>query len=233
MSFELSAVTKILVTNANPRRELHGEEKVRAIDISFSLSGENTLLDLIEPGLREHHYCNRALKAGQETLPDVVVPLPNLRHPKLPTAYDYAKGEKYRGYRFVWDYGIEDSHVDFTDVVLSKLHYEIAEGGSVTIMGTIQYNGEELQDNDLYGELAGLASEGDIHIQLLAPAELIAVKKGYRAGQPDTPATTKGEDDGQGELTGTEGDEEQAKGVWPFPPGSPEDAFAGTQDPAA
>ncbi|MGJ3704599.1 hypothetical protein [Variovorax sp. AFSI2.2] len=187
MSFQLEKPTQIAITNANPRRELHGEEKVRAIDIAFSLTGENTLLDMIEPGLREHHYCNNALKAGQELLPGVAIPLPNLRHSKLPTSYHYAKGEKWRGYRFIWDWGTDDAHVDFTDVVLANLHYEVSEGGSVTIMGTIQYNGEELQDNDVYGELSGLASEGEISVTLLAPAELIPVKKGYRAGKPDTP----------------------------------------------
>lgn len=197
MSFQLEKPTQILITNANPRRELHGDEKVRAIDIAFSLTGENTLLDLIEPGLREHHYCNNALKSGQETLPDVVIPLPNLRHPKLPTSYHYAKGEKWRGYRFVWDWGTEENHVDFTDVVLANLHYELSEGGSVTIMGTIQYNGDELENNDVYGELSGLASEGEISAMLLAPAELLPAKKGYRAGKPDTPPPPSTEGDGK------------------------------------
>jgi hypothetical protein len=206
MPFELEAVTQISVTNANPRREFHGEEKVRAIDISFSLSGENTLLDLIEPGLREHHYWNKALTAGQEPLPGVVIPLPNLRHPNLPLAYHYAKGQKWRGYRFIWDWGTNDAHVDFTDAVLANLHYEIVEGGSVTIFGTIQYNGDELADNDLYGELSGLASDEDIHIRLLAPAELMPAKKGYRAGKPDTPAPKA--NDGQGELKDEDQDED-------------------------
>lgn len=192
MSFQIEKPTQILITNANPRRELHGTEKVRAIDIVWALTGENTLLDLIEPGLREHHYCNHALKAGQDTLPDVVIPLPNLRHPKLPTKFKYADGEKWRGYRFVWDWGTEEDHVDFTDVVLANLGYELNEGGSVTIKGTVQYNGEELQDNDLYGELSGLASEGEISVMLLAPAELLPAKKGYRAGKRDTPATPEG-----------------------------------------
>ena len=189
--FQLEEVTQVTITNANARRELHGQEKVRAIDIVFALKGENTLLDLIKPGLREHHYFNKAMTSGQETLPDVVIPLPNLRHPELPLAYTYRKGEKSRGYRFIWDRGLQDVHLDLTDVVLTNLHYEINEGGSVCVMGTIQYNGDELQGNDLYGELSGLASEGDIHIKLLAPAELMPVKKGYRAGRPDVTPTTQ------------------------------------------
>lgn len=187
MPFQLADVTKITITNANPRRELHGDEKVRAIDLSFVLTGENTLLDLIEPGLREHHFTNKALTAGQEPLPEVVIPLPNLRFPRLPLAYKFANGEKWRGYRLIRDYGLEEESFDFTDVVLANLHYEIAEGGSVKIFGTIQYNGDELADNDLYGMLSGLASEGDIHVKLLAPPELVSAKKGYRAGKPDTP----------------------------------------------
>jgi len=189
MAFELAESTAVTITNANPRRELHGEEKVRAIDISFTLTGENTLLDLLELGLREHHYCNKAATAGQEALPGVLIPLPNLRHPLLPTSFAYAKKQKWRGYRFIWDYGLNDAHVDFVDAVLKGLEYEIHEGGSVTIRGTVEFNGDELNDNVLYGELSGLASEEEVYIKLLAPAQLIQAKRGYRAGRPDTPAS--------------------------------------------
>lgn len=228
MSFELPEVAKVTVTNANPRRELHGEELVRAIDISFSLTGENTLLDLIEPGLREHHYFNKALKAGQEPLPDVIVPLPNLRFPHLPLAYVYTlPGKKVRGYRWIRDFGIEEAHVDFSDVVLATVRYEIQEGGSVTIFGTIQYNGEELQDNELYGELSGLAAEGEIHMRLIAPGELLAAKKGYRAGRPDTPEN-KVQTPGQQELGAGGGSEDEEEEL---DPNTPEGALAAAEPP--
>lgn len=211
--FELQEVTKVTITNANPRRELHGEEKVRGIDITFNLTGENTLLDLLKPGLRDHHYTNHALTAGQESLPNVIVPLPNLRFPELPRKYDFAKGENWRGYRFVWDWGLEGAHVDFTDVVLTGLHYELHEGGSVKVAGTIQYNGDELQDNDVYGELSGLTSEGDIHIQLIAPGEAMPVKKGYRAGRPDTTQTEPADERDAGDIfADTHGEEEREEG---------------------
>lgn len=205
--FQLENTTQVNCTHANTRTELHGEERVRAIDLAFSLTGENTLLDLIEPGLRELHFCNNALKAGQEVLPGVLIPLPNLRYPKLPLSYHYAKGEKWRGFRFVWDWGTEGAHVDFTDAVLSNLHYELLEGGSCKVHFTVQYNGEELANNDVYGELAGLASMGEIYIQLLAPAEVKPAKKGYRAGQPDAapPADNSGDD---GALFPPPGDDE-------------------------
>lgn len=213
MAFALDKPTAVNITNANPRRELHGEEKVRAIDLAFTLKGENTLLDLIQEGLREHHFCNRAADAHQQALPDVMIPLPNIRHPNLPTVYHYQKGVKLRGYRFIWDYGTKDDYVDFKDVVLANLLYEIYEGGTVEVKGTIQYNGEELQDNILYGELSGLASEGEIHIKLIPPAILQVAKKGYRAGQPDTQPTPEKSPDQLGLEDGQQ---------------SPEDAFSQT-----
>jgi hypothetical protein len=220
MAFELADPTSVTITNANPRRELHGEEKVRAIDISWTLTGSNLLLNLIEPGLREHHFYNKAAKDGQDEMPGFDFPLPDLRHPQLPLLYHYGKGQKWRGYRFIWDWGLDEDHVDFTDAVLSSLQYELSEGGSVTIKGTISYNGEELENNDLFGELSGLAAEGEISIKLLAPGELIQAKKGYRAGKPDTPPA--GNDNGSGQLDLGGDQEEEGDGA----ERTPEDAFA-------
>lgn len=201
MPFELPTTIQVACVNANPRTEMHGTELVRAIDLSFKMTGENTLLDRIQPGLREHHFTNNALKDGQEQLPGVLIPLPNLRFPRLPLAYNFAKGEKWRGYRWIWDWGIDGAHMDFTDAVLSNLHYELMEGGSCNVLFTVQYNGDELNDNEIYGELAGLAAIGDVHMQLLAPVELLPAKKGYRAGKPDTQPVTDVTDKG-GDLLG-------------------------------
>jgi hypothetical protein len=217
MQFQLEQVTPVQFSNANVRRELHGEEHVRAVDIAHRMKGENTLLDLIEPGLREHHFCNKALTAGQETLPDVVIPLPNLRHPNLPTKIQYAHKQKLRGYRWVLDFGVGgESNLDFTDCVLTGIWYELFEGGSVEIGWTIQYNGDELTDDGTYGRLAGLATMGEGHVQVIAPPTLTLVKgKGYRSGRPDTPQPAG---DGDDLLTG-DGDEE-------LDPESPEGALA-------
>lgn len=224
MRFELQSVTEVTFTNANVRGEFHGEEHVRAVDIAMKIQGENTLLDLIEPGLREHHFKNNALLAGQEALPDVVIPLPNLRHPELPAKIAYAKGKKWRGYRFVLDYGLGgDSNLDFTDCVLTGIWYELTEGGSVEIGFTIQYNGEELNDDEVYGRLAGLATRGKGHVQIIAPPLLTLVKgKGYRSGKPDTQQASADDGgsllDGEGEDGGEEEGEE-------LDPESPEGAF--------
>lgn len=230
--FSLDETTQVVCTNANPRTELHGDERVRAIDLSFCITGENTLLNRIADGLREHHYYNKDLKAGQEPLPGVLIPLPNLRFPRLPLSYPFAKGEKWRGYRWIWDWGTEGEHVDFTDAVLSNLHYDLMEGGSCKIYFTVQYNGPELTDNALHGELSGLPCLSECYIKLIAPGEIVPAKKGYRAGKPDTPPATDGggdllsqdeDDDGSGDGDDDEESSEDAGGG--TGPKTPEEAL--------
>lgn len=227
MPFELQQVTEVAFTNSNPRSEFHGEDHVRAIDISMTITGDNTLLDLFEPGLREHEYTNRDLKAGQQPLPDVVIPLPHLRFPKLPERVAYAKGEKVRGYRFVIDYGLGEeagSNVDLTDCAVGGQWYEKQQGGTVTLGFSVHYNGDELNDDRLYGRLAGVATLGKGHVQLLAPPTLIPVSKGWRSGKADTPPLKNG----GGELFSEVQDEGTGERE-EHPEGTPEEALAATE----
>lgn len=234
--FELILPTACECTSVTARPEFHGDQKVSAISWRFKLKGENALLDLIEEGLREHHYFNRALKDGQVTVEGIEVPLPNLRFPKLPTRHVWGGNDfKSRGYRWVWDWGTEADHVDFTDAVLARIVYETHEGGSVDIEFTVSYNGDELENDALYGELCKLSAKGEVHIQLFAPPELMAVKKGYRAGKPDTPQVQTDPD--QPDLLGAghvgepdafvSDDEDDVE----HPEGSPAAALAATEKP--
>jgi hypothetical protein len=246
--FQLEETIAATCTSANPRREFHGKERVRAIDLTFEVTGENTvLLDLIEPGLCDHHFYNKALEAGQAQLPPEAIgaaPKPNLRFPKLPLEYRHTGTDKARGYRWIWDWGVEEDHVDFTDVVMSPITYEISEGGTVKQRFTISYNGDELSDNELFGELSALATAGEVYMRLLAPPELVKVKKGYRAGHPDAARTEP--DPAQGALPGTEREEPSQDGHVGdpsafmadenddvlLPAGSPEAALAATEPSA-
>lgn len=233
-AFELNDVTAVTCTHANTRVELHGKtEKIRAIDHRWRITGENTLLNLIQPGLREHFYRNKAVEdaiaAGQrQLLPDEVIPLPNLRYPLMPTENLKWGDKAHRGYRWQWDWGTQENHYDLTDVAVSNITIEsMQEGGTVSILFTTQYNGEELNDNATYGELAGLAAMGELHIKLLAPPELLPVRKGWRSGKADAPPATDhgaplleqqgpGDDDLDDDDTGSQIEE-----------GSPEAALAG------
>jgi hypothetical protein len=194
--FQLPETTAVRCVNANPRTEMHGkdengnEKRVRAIDLTFQYTTENTVLDDIEPGLRAHFYRNKAADASQESLPNVVIPLPNIRFPQLKTEDVRWEQPKARGFRWTWDWGREAQHVDLTDVAMGGLTITLHEGGTTDVKFSISYNGDELENNTLYGELCGLATMGEVHIQLFAPPELVPVKKGWRSGHPDAPPPT-------------------------------------------
>lgn len=239
--FELDTITKVTITNVNPRPEFHGEgERVRAVDISFRVDGANDLLDKVEAGLLVHHFTNRAAAAGQDRLPEMLMALPNLRFPKLPTKVRYdAEGRPVRGFRLEIDWGLGDRNAVLEDCVLPPtLWFEGKEGGSASVGWTLQYNGEKLKDDAFYGRICGLGSESTAHIVMNAPVQAIVVKGklgSWRSGHPETPPPKDG---GAPLLEGQQAQHGQAQFEKPddgtdddvvHADGSPEAALAGTE----
>lgn len=215
--FELTSVTELTLTHVNLRKEFHGEEKVQAIDLSFSIEGGNDLLDLVDPALREMHYFNRAEVVGQEVLPDTIRILPDLRAPKLNgQKFKYGGNDKYKGYGFEQDFGLgaeAGSNLFFTNAAAGKFAYETKEGGTVKLDFQVSYSGESLTDEAM---TRLVRAEGEkVFIKLLAPSVLTLVKGGKapKAADPD-------DNDDQQDLIG-DGDEDDDA-----PAGSPEAAFA-------
>lgn len=195
MTFELKTVTECRLSHINIRRELHGEEHVPAMDLSMSMEGGNELLDLLHPKLRETMYCNRAATAGQETLPEVLAVLPNLRFPSLNNCkFSWNKGERHKGYNLILDYGLgpEKSNVDLDGCTVANWRFEIKEGGTVVLGWVVQYAGDRLT-SDVRGLLSGLTDE-PIFVQLLATPGLTVHK-----GKPKAVPVDDGDGMGEGE----------------------------------
>ncbi|MES3041831.1 MAG: hypothetical protein V4730_11870 [Pseudomonadota bacterium] len=189
MTFELTEVTECTLTHVNLRKEFHGDEKVQAIDLNFSIEGSNDLLDLVDPALREMHYFNRAEVVGQETLPGTIRILPDLRAPKLNgQKFKYGGNDKYKGYGFEKDFGLgaeAGSNLFFTDASAGKFSYETKEGGTVKLEFQVSYSGDALTD-DAMTRL--VRAEGEkVFIKLLAPSVLTLVKGGKapKAADPE------------------------------------------------
>lgn len=182
--FALEAITQCSLKHINVRRELHGEEQVPAFDLKFSLEGSNSMLDLLDPALRQMLYYSEAKEAGQEGLPDVLVVLPNLRFPKLSQGkFTWAKGEKWKGYRFVMDYGLGDqkSNMEFPECTVKVLGFEVKEGGTCVLEWQVQYSGDHLTE-ELRGRLTGITDE-PVFIQLL-PSPTLQLVKGKPKAEP-------------------------------------------------
>jgi len=217
MTFELTEVTELTLTHINLRKEFHGEEKKQAIDLNFCIEGNNDLLDLVDPVLRELHYFSRAEVAGQERMPDTIRHLPDLRAPKLNgQKFKYGGNDKYKGYGFEQDFGLgaeAGSNIHFTDASAGKFSYETKEGGTVKLEFQVSYSGDSLTDEAM---TRLVRAEGEkVFIKLLAPSVLTLVKGGKT---PKAAAEEEG-DDAQGGLDLEDTDEDA-------PEGTPEAAFA-------
>lgn len=220
MAFELKKLTEVEFFHVNVRPEFHGEESARAADIGIRVKGENTLLDLVKPGLREHHFCDRSTAPGQVPLP--LTSLPNIRHPELATKYAFAKGERWKGYSF----NAPVASLAFEDCAIAAMQYEFYEGGSCVIQFLLQYNGDDLADDGIYGRTAGLATMGKGKVRITAGQVQPITEKGFHSGHSTGEAPAPGGQAGAGAefqtdlAADTESDVVHAEG-------SPEAALAG------
>lgn len=241
--FHLDEITEITCTSANVRTEQHGTDKAQAIDLTFSLRKPNDFLNTMEDGLRDHHYYNEAVaKSGQTPgLAPELMPAPDLRFPMLNRDHVYRLNERPRGYTFILDYGLGDerSNVMLQDCVLKPVQYTTNPDGIVDFTTiTVQYNGNQLDDDHILSRLTRLPTKPMVHIRLLAPEKLVLVKgKAWRSGQPDvTPPTDGGApllEGGEQQQDGhvgdpgafVAGDDDDVQ----HPEGSPEAALAGAE----
>lgn len=131
----------------------------------------NTLLDTIQPGLREALYWNADAAAGQGQIEGVEATLPNLRFPRLnggKFALDDKKN-KLAGYELFIEYGLGDerSNMVFDCCKLVRRVIETKEGGTVHLSWQVQYSGDRL-DQETCGKLA-LLEQDLIAIRLIPP----------------------------------------------------------------
>jgi hypothetical protein len=179
MPFELATTTEVTLTHVNHRYEFHGEDRILAVDLNFEWETVNDSLDLLDPKLRTSLFCNAAATEGQETLPEVLKVLPNLRVPHLNGCkFKYRGNDKFKGYEFELDYGLGDerANIAFEDCAVGKHEIEAKEGGTTIIKWQVSYAGDKITQETLF-KLVEHESE-KVFISLKAPAQLVLVKGG-------------------------------------------------------
>ena len=128
MTFEILTPTDATLTSVTPRTERHGEDDVFAISLGLRVTGPNTLLDLLAPGLRESLYM---AVEGQEQLPGVEPSTP-LLHCKLVDMISL--GASFEGWTIAIDHGIDESDpITLGGAKVDKFKVTPHEGGSVDI----------------------------------------------------------------------------------------------------
>jgi hypothetical protein len=159
--FQLIAPTTAKLTSFTPRIEKHGDSNVPPVSLGLTITGSNTLLDALQPGLREAVY--KAV-ADQEVLPGVEQSLPLLRSRALERIK--LKMPEMEGWQLIVQHGIgEDSAIDLHQCKVDSFQVEPFEGGSVELKFRV---GTSDVDETYLGRL-GMKLGQEVQIQLIAP----------------------------------------------------------------
>jgi len=161
--FQLLTPTRATLKTLTPRTETHGEDKVSAMSFGIKITGPNTMLDALQPDLRDALY--KAVE-GQEQLPGVESATPLLRTKGIESVKLKARFE---GWTLKIDAGIDErTPIAFGASKVDAFVVVPSEGGSVELhfrVGTSDIDQEEA--GWLFGHL-----QQEIDITLHAPEKV-------------------------------------------------------------
>jgi hypothetical protein len=159
--FEILNPTTAKIASLTPRVETHGDEKVPAVSMTLKITGPNTILDLLRPGLLDAQYM---AVPDQEQLPGVEVSKPLLRTAAIQRFS--VKMPQLSGYHLVVEHGIDESTaIDLHDVKVDKFVVDPFEGGSCEVSFRV---GTSDVDETYLGRL-GMKLGQEVQITLRAP----------------------------------------------------------------
>jgi hypothetical protein len=228
--FQITTPTEAHVASVTNRTEAHGEDRVPAVSIGLEITAANTMLDMLDPKLREALY---KPVDGQEQLPGIEPSTPVLRcnsvdHVVLTTAHE--------GWTLTVDDGIDDTTpMTFGSCKVDKVKVEAKQGGSIVLRLRV---GTSDIDADRLGKL-GMHNGASIWITCRppekAPDAIDGTTEAFKRDHPgggaqadllgddgedagDAFAAAHGPEDDPAEPDG-EGDQPDAEhgGNWPFP----------------
>lgn len=184
--FELTDFTEARIASVTNRIGKHGDEDVPAVSLTVEFTAENTLLDLIDPGLR--HALYKPKPDAEPELPDMEPSTPILRcnsidKVRLTTAHE--------GWRlFVVDNIDESDPMAFAGVKVDKLELDALQGGSVKFRMRL---GTSDVDADKIGAL-GMNNGHSIWLKLLKPEKVEpAIDGTTEAFKRDHPGAAEGQ----------------------------------------
>lgn len=149
--FRLDESTDVTLDTVTPRKEHHGKDTVVAVTLGLTMSGPNTLLDLVSPSLRHALYTRDETDATQEPLEGIEPPMTTLRSKDfdgitLPLALKPIEG----GTLSV-EWGISDDIV-MTKTKVDKFRVTALAGGTVSL--SFRASSNDIDDEEL-GHVCG------------------------------------------------------------------------------
>lgn len=161
--FQLPDTTEASLTSVTNRVERHGDDDHPAVSLGISIDAPNTLLDRIDPHIREALY---KPVEGQELLPGVEPSTPVLRC----NSFDkLSLTTSHEGWTLEVDEGIDESKpLVFGGCKLDRFVVEAKQGGSIVLRFRV---GTSDVDADKLGKLA-MHNGQAILMRLIAPQPL-------------------------------------------------------------
>jgi hypothetical protein len=191
--------TGVFLDHVQSRIELHGEEKVLAIDLSMHYTGSNLVLEDVAPGLRETLFTAHARQPGKRAQGEIDLPVDDLPHLRAPALVPPLRLDcELEGATVVVSNGIKaKTSIQLNLCKVHKVRVTAIEGGSTEVKFSVSCaTGIDAQ---IVGTLS-MKQQQEIELTMVGPKA---------EGQPAAA--------GDGEV------------LWPFPgspdPGSPAAEF--------
>ena len=171
--FEFTSWTTLKLDSFSTRIEHHGEAHVLAVDLGVTLKAHNSILDLLNPRLRQRFYMNlseeekaRVVREhGQAAMDLPISDLPNIAFPDLDYPLKFTK--EYSGHVCTIEHGIDDTTAIVLDLCkLKSFRITPIEGGSVEIKFMISSAADI--DERVTGTMP-MKQQTDIRMKLVAP----------------------------------------------------------------
>jgi hypothetical protein len=210
--FQIQDFCEAMLSTLTSRVERHGEDDVPAVSLGLELTVANTLLDVIDPQIRQTLY--KAVD-GQEDLPGVEASTPVLRC----NSFDrHTLPVKYEGWTLQIDDGFDETKpMSFGSCKVDKMSVEAKQGGSVVLRMRVGTSDLDAARSGFLGMHVGQP----VWITLMAPEPkpeaIDGTTQAFERDHPDATdmfAAGGPEDD---ETPDGEGSDPDGKGDWPFP----------------
>lgn len=150
------------LTAVNPRAEIHGEERVPAVDLKFEIKTSNDILSEFDPSLKHSLYRKPDASDTQQQLIDEPGHMPVARFPLMgPIKW----GKEFMGYdgRIFWGVSGKDDIV-LEDCQVDGFRFECQDGGTVVMSFRVICHPSEKS----MGKLCGLVQQ-DVEMTLTPP----------------------------------------------------------------
>ena len=165
---EFTKPTRVFLDHVQSRVELHGDEKVPAIDLTLHFTGGNQVLDEVAPGLRSTFFTAHTRQPSGKPQSEMDLAVDDMPYLRAPTVVPPVRVDcETEGATVVVSNGIQAStSIRLTECKVHKVRLTPVEGGSVELKFSV--SSASGIDAQIVGALS-MKQQQEIELTLVAP----------------------------------------------------------------